>query len=84
MRCGGCAIPTASSRPGKGYDLNLASRTISALERGRAHLKVRVKQITSWGDTRNKADHGKFAEVTQTELTLMLIGTRAFIDKHLP
>jgi len=42
------------------------------------------KQITVWGDTRNKADHGKFAEITQTEVTAMVIGVRAFVDKHLP
>jgi hypothetical protein len=42
------------------------------------------KQITPWGDTRNKADHGKFSEITQTEVVTMIIGVRAFIDKHLP
>jgi hypothetical protein len=42
------------------------------------------KQITTWGDTRNKADHGRFAEITQTEVVTMLIGVRAFLDKHLP
>lgn len=42
------------------------------------------KQITSWGDTRNKADHGKFAELTQTEIVMIVMGVRAFIDKHLP
>lgn len=42
------------------------------------------KQITTWADTRNKADHGKFSEITQTEVLTMVIGVRAFIDKHLP
>ena len=42
------------------------------------------KQITTWGDTRNKADHGRFAEITQTEVVAMLMGVRAFLDKHLP
>ena len=42
------------------------------------------KQITAWGDTRNKADHGKFSEITQAEVVSMVIGIRAFIDKHLP
>lgn len=42
------------------------------------------KQITTWGDTRNKADHGKFGEVSYAEVLAMLIGVRAFIDKHLP
>ena len=42
------------------------------------------KQITAWGDTRNKADHGKFSEITQAEIISMVIGIRAFIDKNLP
>ncbi len=42
------------------------------------------KHLTAWGDTRNKADHGKFSEITQTEVVAMILGSRAFIDKHLP
>lgn len=42
------------------------------------------KQVTAWGDTRNKADHGKFAELTQAEVLAMVIGVRGFVDKHLP
>ena len=42
------------------------------------------KQITAWADTRNKADHAKFDEITQTELVTMIIGVRGFIEKHLP
>src|SRR5262249_15149604 len=29
------------------------------------------KQITSWGDTRNKADHGKLSELTHSEVLSM-------------
>lgn len=42
------------------------------------------KQITVWGDTRNKADHGRFSEITYTEVLTMVMGVRGFIDKHLP
>lgn len=42
------------------------------------------KQITTWGDTRNKADHGHFNEITQTEVIAMLMGVRALLDKRLP
>jgi len=38
------------------------------------------KQITAWGDTRN----GKFGEITYAEVLSMVVGVRAFIDKHLP
>jgi hypothetical protein len=42
------------------------------------------KQLTAWGDTRNKADHGKFGDITHSEVLSMVIGVRGFIDKHLP
>jgi hypothetical protein len=41
------------------------------------------KHITAWGDTRNKADHGRFDEITQTEIVAMILGLRALIEKHL-
>ena len=43
-----------------------------------------TKQITAWGDTRNNADHGRFSEITHSEVLSMVIGVRGFIDKHLP
>ena len=42
------------------------------------------KHITAWADTRNKADHGRFSEITQTEVVSMILGVRSFIEKHLP
>lgn len=42
------------------------------------------KQITAWADTRNKGDHGKFADITHTEVVLMIMGVRSFIEKRLP
>jgi len=41
------------------------------------------KQITAWGDTRNKADHGRFHEITQAEVVSMIGGVRAFGERHL-
>lgn len=42
------------------------------------------KQITAWGDTRNKADHGRLSELTHSEVLAMVIGVRGFLDKVLP
>lgn len=42
------------------------------------------KHITAWSDSRNKADHGKFDEITSSEVLAMVVGVRAFLDKHLP
>lgn len=42
------------------------------------------KQITAWGDTRNKADHGHFSDISHTEALVIVLGVRSFIDKHFP
>ena len=42
------------------------------------------KHITAWGDTRNKADHGRFSEIIHSEVSSMVIGVRGFINEHLP
>jgi hypothetical protein len=42
------------------------------------------KQMITWGDTRNKADHSRFGEITHTEVVAMVLGVQAFIEKHLP
>jgi hypothetical protein len=41
------------------------------------------KHVTAWADTRNKADHGRFSEITQTEVVSMVLGVRSFVEKHL-
>lgn len=41
------------------------------------------KHITAWGDTRNKADHGRFDEITHTEVVSIILGVRALVEKHL-
>ena len=40
--------------------------------------------ITAWGKTRNNADHGRFNDITHTEVLTMVMGVRGFIDRHLP
>lgn len=42
------------------------------------------KYIIAWAETRNKADHGRFKEITANELKAMVTGARTFIDKYLP
>ena len=42
------------------------------------------KQITAWGDVRNKADHGKLSELTHSEVLAMVIGVRGFLDRRMP
>ena len=42
------------------------------------------KQLTAWGDTRNKADHGRFVDITYSAVLSMVVSVRSFVDKHLP
>ena len=64
------------------------SRLQSALYKPSAQIEIislsENKQITAWADTRNKADHGKFSDITHTETLTMVMGVRSFIEKHLP
>ena len=41
------------------------------------------KAITSWGDTRNKADHGHFDQLGLVEVGMMVTGIRDFIARVL-
>jgi hypothetical protein len=72
------------------YDVERTSisRLQSALYQPSKRIEVisasENKQITAWSDTRNKADHGRFNEITHTEVVAMILGIRAFLDKHLP
>ena len=71
------------------YDVSNASisKLQSALYQPSNQIEVigssENKQITVWGDTRNKANHGKFKELTHTEVVTMILGVQAFIDRHL-
>jgi hypothetical protein len=75
-----------------GVDYDTANTSISKLQsalylpaKGIEFIsKSENAQISAWGQTRNKADHGHFSELTLTEVQIMIMGVRAFIDKHLP
>jgi hypothetical protein len=41
------------------------------------------KVITSWGDTRNKADHGHFDQLRPVEVGMMVVGVRDFVARAL-
>jgi hypothetical protein len=72
------------------YDVQRASisKLQSALFQPSKQIEVITasenKHITAWGDTRNKADHGRFADITLTEVVAMILGVRTLIDKYFP
>ena len=75
---------------GVGYDLQRTSISTlqAALYQPSKQIEVisrsESKQIIAWGETRNNADHGRFTDITHTEVLTMVMGVRGFIDKHLP
>jgi hypothetical protein len=91
---GGAALEDALRRlcdaKGVPYDVQRASisKLQAALYQPSKQIEVisssENKQVTVWGDTRNKADHGKLAEITYAEVIALVVGVRAFIDRHLP
>lgn len=90
----GAALEDALRRLCNAHSINYDSQRTSisklqaALFQPSKHVEVisssENKQITAWGDTRNKADHGHFGEITQTEIIAMILGVRSFIERHLP
>lgn len=90
----GAAIEDALRRlcdaHGVSYDMQKStiSKLQSALYKPSEEIEIisrsENKQIAAWADTRNKADHGKFFDITYTETLTMVIGVRSFIEKHLP
>ena len=90
----GAAIEDALRRlcdaHGASYDVQKStiSKLQSALYKPSEQIEIisrsENKQITAWADTRNKADHGKFSDITHTETLAMVMGVRSFIEKHLP
>jgi hypothetical protein len=41
------------------------------------------KAITSWGETRNNADHGHFGKLGNVEVAMMVVGIRDFVARAL-
>ncbi len=91
---GGAALEDALRRlcDANGISYNRQRTSISTLQAALYQPSKQIevisvsdnKQITAWGDTRNKADHGRFSEIAYSEVLPMVIGVRGFIDKHLP
>jgi len=48
-----------------------------------AYDKLLQKQVTAWADLRNKADHGRFEEVTAADSCDFLKWLRRFVTEHL-
>lgn len=75
--CDKHSIPTSKpdGSPKKTDTLN------SELGAANVYSKLDQKSVTAWLDLRNKAAHGKYAEYTEEQVTLMLQGVRDFASR---
>lgn len=76
--CEKVKIPTSQpgGAPKKADALN------SELAGASVYLKLDQKSVTAWLDLRNKAAHGRYAEYTKDQVTLMLQGVRDFLTRN--
>jgi hypothetical protein len=54
----------------------------SDLAAANVYSKLDQKSITAWLDLRNKAAHGKYAEYSQDQVLIMVLGIRDFIARN--
>lgn len=72
----GITVTNADRTPRKADTLN------SELTVAGEYSKLDQKSVTAWLDLRNKAAHGKYAEYTREQVTLMLQGVQDFVARH--
>ena len=78
-----CAVH-GFSYPRKTTISNLQAKLYQPSKQIEVISRSESKQITAWGETRNNADHGRFNDITHTEVLTMVVGVRGFIDRYLP
>ena len=53
------------------------------LAKAEVYDKLTQKQITSWGELRNKAAHGHYSEYEKEQVQMMLLFVQQFCGRHL-
>ncbi len=53
------------------------------LYKAEVYNKLVQKQVTSWGDLRNRAAHGKFEEYGKDQVRMMLLFVQKFCSEYL-
>ena len=64
-----------------------AREDISSLNKkladGQIYNRLIQKQIETWSELRNSADHGKFDDYDSAAVQAMAVGVRAFLAQHI-
>ena len=71
-----------STLTAKGTMLTLEPLNVE-LAKANVYDKLIQKQITSWGDLRNKAAHGRYNEYDKTQVEMMLLFVQKFCSDYL-
>jgi len=80
--CAKAGIPVEIPKADSSVAPKKAEAMNSDLVSAGAYSKLDQKSITAWLDLRNKAAHGKYAEYTQEQVSLMVSGVRDFIVRN--
>lgn len=80
--CSKAAIPVDVPKADGSVAPKKADTMNSDLAAVGTYLKLDQKSITAWLDLRNKAAHGKYAEYTQEQVSVMISGIRDFIVRN--
>lgn len=80
--CSKAAIPVEVQKAGGRTEPKRADAMNSELAAAGGYSKLDQKAITAWLDLRNKAAHGKYAEYTQEQVSVMVSGIRDFIVRN--
>lgn len=59
-----------------------ADQLNAELAKAEAYSKLDQKSVTAWLDLRNKAAHGRFAEYSQEQVSLLIAGVRDFMLRY--
>ena len=80
--CSKASIPTEAPKADGSTAPKKAEAMNSELAAAGTYSKLDQKSITAWLDLRNKAAHGKYAEYTQEQVSVMVSGIRDFIVRN--
>jgi hypothetical protein len=72
-------IPTVNAK----NDAKTLNPLIDDLKKAGVFNELKAKQLRSWADTRNKAAHGEFNQLSKTDVEVMLQGITNFLADYL-
>jgi len=80
--CQKASIPLENKKADGSITAKKADLLNSELAAAGAYSKLDQKNVTAWLDLRNKAAHGKYAEYSAEQVSLLIAGIRDFVTRN--